>query len=154
MLRSALEIRPDPLAHNQLLFALLSGGSFDPREVFEEHVRFAARYAEPLKPAQVEYQQSRHPGRRLRIGYVSPDLWGHPVAMLIGPVLAARDRSGSEIFLYSDTITHDAMTDILRRIADGWRDVRGLTDEQLCDVIRADRIDVWWIWRAIRRRTG
>ena len=43
---------------------------------------------------------------------------------------------------YSDLATPDAVTTRLRANCDEWRDVAGLSDEWLAEVVRQDRIDV------------
>jgi hypothetical protein len=44
--------------------------------------------------------------------------------------------------LYSNSHPQDAVTERLRAYADDWRDIRRLTDDELIELIRADRIDI------------
>ena len=84
----------------------------------------------------------RTPGRRLRVGYVSPDFRQHAVAMFAEPLLAAHDRSNVELYLYSGVAAEDAATERFRSLSDHWRSTIGLSDAQLAEQIRADQIDV------------
>jgi predicted O-linked N-acetylglucosamine transferase (SPINDLY family) len=84
----------------------------------------------------------RSPQRRLRIGYVSPDFRFHPVGRFLLPLLETHDRGNFEIFCYASVDVPDALTDRCRAYTDAWRDVRDLSDEQLAQVVRRDRIDV------------
>ena len=84
----------------------------------------------------------RSPDRRLRVGYVSPDFRSHPVGRFLLPLLESHDRGSFEIFCYASVDIPDAMTDRCRAHADVWRDVLGLSDEQVADAIRQDRIDI------------
>jgi predicted O-linked N-acetylglucosamine transferase (SPINDLY family) len=96
-------------------------------------------------PPAVGHANSRDPDRRLRVGYVSPDFFHHPVANFIAPVLAAHDRSTVEVFCYAEVKAPDAVTERLRRLvesADHWRDTTGMSDESLASAIRADGIDI------------
>src|SRR4051812_26429739 len=83
-----------------------------------------------------------------RMGSVSPDFRAHPVAVFLEPVLAHHDPSAFEVFCYADVRRPDAVTERLRGYADGggdatggWRDLRGRSDEQAAEQVRADRND-------------
>ena len=43
---------------------------------------------------------------------------------------------------YSNVRATDEMTNRLRHLADGWRDVVGLSDDAIADLVRIDEIDV------------
>lgn len=80
--------------------------------------------------------------RRLRVGYVSPDLWMHPVARFLLPVLEHHDRSRFEVFAYSSRYLKDGMTTEIAKRVEHWREVHQLDDAALADLIRADGIDL------------
>ncbi len=113
-----------------------------PETVLDAHREWAAEVAAALYPAQARFENDRAPDRRLRIGYVSPDLRRHPVGFLFAPVLARHDPERFETFCYYSFPRADALTERLRAAAAHWRDVAGLSDAALADAVRADRIDV------------
>ena len=80
--------------------------------------------------------------RRLRVGYVSPDFWMHPVARFMLPVLEHHDRSRFEIFAYSSRYLKDGMTTEIAKRVEHWHDVYLLDDAALADQICADGIDL------------
>ena len=82
------------------------------------------------------------PERRLRIGYLSPDLRDHVIARNMLPAFRERDRAGFEVFCYSSLVVPDAMTGHLRQLSDQWRDVAAMEDARLAEQIRADGIDI------------
>ena len=84
----------------------------------------------------------RSPERRLRVGYVSPDFRQHAVALFAEPLLAAHDRSAVELHCYAEVPAPDAVTERFRAIADHWHSTVGLSDAELAEQIRRDRIDV------------
>src|SRR5205814_6231808 len=47
-----------------------------------------------------------------------------------------------EIFCYANVARPDALTDRLRGYADVWRSTRGLSDEQMAELVRSDQIDI------------
>ncbi len=72
--RQALQIKPQfAKAHSNLLIAQGYDLHIDPDELFAEHRRWCELHAAHL-PRVVEHAQTPDPCRRLRVGYVSPDL--------------------------------------------------------------------------------
>lgn len=80
--------------------------------------------------------------RRLRIGYLSPDLLEHPVGYFMQPLLCMHDRATVEVYVYSDAERRDAVTERLQTAAEHWRDVRGLDDAALVGQMRGDGLDL------------
>ena len=113
-----------------------------PASLKREHLAWAERFAVPLGGLPPGCPQARDPDRRLRVGYLSPDLRRHSVAYFIAPLLLAHDRQEVEAICYASVLRPDAYSDELRAMADGWVDVHQLDDAALAARIRADRIDV------------
>jgi len=102
-------------------------------------VRNSTPHASPLTPA---LSPPGRGSRRLRIGYLSPDFRDHPVGRFMAPLLANHDRHAFEVFCYADVLRPDAITHRLRPHTEHWRQVVGMSDEQVSEQIRADRVDV------------
>ena len=66
----------------------------------------------------------------------------HPVGRFLLPILECRDRGGFEIFCYSDVANSDLVTERFQSLAENWRSLTGLSDEQVADLIRKDQIDI------------
>lgn len=141
--RRALELSPSSAeTHSNLLCALLYHPDYDARTIFEEHRRWNEQHAVPLAGSMRPHHNDRSPERRLRIGYVSPDFYGHPVGRFILPVLESHDHTGFEIFCYASVTMPDGVTDRCRTAADVWRNTPGQSDEEFAELVREDRIDV------------
>jgi len=84
--------------------------------------------------------------RRLRIGYLSPDLYTHSVAYFLEPILAHHDRAGFEPIVYSIRPNLDDTTRRLMALVGGekggWRDLGAVDEEAIVQRIRADKIDI------------
>lgn len=80
--------------------------------------------------------------RRLRIGYLSPDLRDHAVGWFMLPLLQHHDPAAVELFCYSNAPREDAWTQKLRAPVPQWRNVYTLSDQALAEQIRADEIDI------------
>jgi predicted O-linked N-acetylglucosamine transferase (SPINDLY family) len=80
---------------------------------------------------------------RLRIGYVSSDLRAHAVGFAMTDVIELHDRQNFEIFAYYCGIPRtDATQARLKGAAEHWVDISPLDDQQSCDRIEADDIDI------------
>lgn len=141
--RRAIELNPDYIqAHSNLIFALQYLHSSTEAEIFHEHCRWNERHARPLAKFIVPHTNAPGPDRRLRIGFVSPDLREHSVAFFFEGLLAAHDRAAFEFVCYSDFHCEDSTTKRLRGHADEWHLIAGMTDCQVTEKVRADRIDI------------
>ncbi len=82
------------------------------------------------------------PGRRLRVGYASPDFCNHSCSYFLVPLIAGHDRAAVEVFAYSDVAVPDGLTAAFRGLIANWRDMAGRDDVAFAAQVRADRIDV------------
>ncbi len=141
--RQALEARPDYAeAHSNLLLALQYCPGITLDALAEAHTGFERQHAAPLLVADAP---SRHvPARleRLRLGFVSPDLYRHPVGYFLIRVLENLHREHVDTVCYSDRMVKDSLTHRLQAASTEWHDVGGLNDEALAALIRSDRVDV------------
>ncbi len=131
--------------HAGLHSSLIRARIYDPRagarDLFEETGRWNAWHGPPpsVSPARLS---DPDPERPLRIGYVSSCLFRHNSSAHLIRLLQARDRSRFHVTLYSAGTVHDDWTEILRGLADAWRDISTLPDADADRVIRTDRIDI------------
>ncbi len=141
--RRALVLKPHfPEACSNLLYAMHFHPAYDLQALAEEHRRWSLQYAAPLKQFVQPHVNDRRPDRRLRIGYLSPDFRRHPAGLLALPLLESHDHDQCCIYCYSTAISRDSITERFQSAADVWREVAGLSDEHLADLIRNDQIDI------------
>jgi predicted O-linked N-acetylglucosamine transferase (SPINDLY family) len=139
----ALALKPDYLgAHDNILMSLNYRAGHADEAVFSAHRDWDRRHGAPRAPAEPAAPRDFDPERRLRIGYVSPDLRQHSVAFFIEPLLAAHDRQAVEIFCYANVAKPDETTRRLQALADHWRPVDRLGEAAIADLVRADGIDI------------
>ena len=108
----------------------------------EERKRWDAAHAAHL------HQQRAHsnipdPERRLRIGYVSADFKEHSAPKVFGGMLTRYDRSQFDVFAYSNLKgKDDRFTDLFKQNVTAWRNIVGLSDDAVAEMIRQDEIDI------------
>jgi protein O-GlcNAc transferase len=143
-LREAIRLKPDDVEiHSTLVFCLHYSSRSTPEELLQEAKAWARHHA-PLREASSSqsFPNNPVPDRRLRIAYLSPDFRDHVIGRLLEPVLNAHDRSAVEVYAYSDVQMADAATARIRSATDAWRDVAGVPDSKLEQLVREDRIDI------------
>ena len=140
-MRQALEIVPHSEFHSGMLFDLNLLPETTPESLYGEAKRWnvchAARLADQIRP----HSNTPDAERRLKVGYMSPDLYGHPIAKLLIPVLERHDRSRFEVFVYAIGAKADHITDYIRRSVDNFVPTR-VPAVELAERIRVDGIDI------------
>ncbi|BCS55985.1 tetratricopeptide repeat protein [Geobacter sp. SVR] len=123
------------------LFTLHYVPDMPPPEIARAHREWGTTYFPVAPPPR--FANSLDPHRRLRVGYVSPDLRMNAVSFFIQPVLAAHDPAQVEVFCYANVKKPDIVTAQLQegcRVI--WRDIVSLSDDETLRLIRNDRIDI------------
>jgi predicted O-linked N-acetylglucosamine transferase (SPINDLY family) len=141
--RRAIQFDPQDVDYRRnLIRTMLYTSEFSDADHKAEHAGFgaamAARVERPLPPP----ANDRDPSRRLRVGWLSSDLRRHPVGRNLEPIFASRDASQFEYFCYAEVEKPDDVTEWFRSRADAWRSTMGMSDAEVAEQIRADRIDV------------
>ena len=132
----------DAQAFSNWLLASQYDPSLSAAALFERHRQFAERFEQPLATRRYTHAAWQCAGRRIRLGYVSPDLRKHSVASFIEPVMLGHDRSRFEVHAYYSNAFQDEVTARIRAGVEHWHDVAALSDEALAQRIHADGIDV------------
>jgi predicted O-linked N-acetylglucosamine transferase (SPINDLY family) len=141
--RESLKLRrDDPRLHSNLLLSMHFSPDSDPKEIFEEHLEWNHRHAEPLAGEIRPHANDRSETRLLRVGYVSPDFREHALPFFIEGLLAHHDPAAVEIFCYADISRPDSVTRRLEARVPNWRNITGKSDSDVAEMIRADRIDI------------
>src|SRR5579871_3899550 len=140
--RTALICDPRHIdAHSNLLFALNYNADAAADRVFAEHRNWDAQHAAHLRRFSA-YANAHGAGRRLRVGYVSPDFRAHSVAYFFEPLLAAHDRQVVEVFCYAEVPRRDRVTERISALAEHWVSSVGMLDDALAERIHTDGIDI------------
>jgi protein O-GlcNAc transferase len=134
----------DALTASYLLSTLHLHPDYDRRRLYDEHVRWDRTYAQEMERQARPHEDSdaMGPPQRLRVGYVAYVLANHPLGRLLLPLMRGHDHAAFEIFCYCDVRGSDHVGDELKSSADVWRTTRGMTDAQVAEQIRADKIDI------------
>ncbi len=142
--RKALSFKPEYAeAQSNLLLALQYVPDLTGAELFAEAVAYGLRFEEPLKnEREKQLGNVPNPANRLKVGLVSGDLRSHSVGYFLASVLQHIDSKTVILYAYANQFVHDSLSERIRPYFEGWIEVKGLTDDELAEQIRADRIDI------------
>ncbi|MFA7240578.1 MAG: tetratricopeptide repeat protein [Sulfuricellaceae bacterium] len=141
--RRALEIKPDYVAaFNNLLFTLNYHPDKSGEEIYAAYREYDERFGLPQRGKWRAHGNSRETGRRLKVGYVSPDFRRHSCRHFLEPLLAHHDKNAVEVYAYAELAREDEVTARYKGYVDHWTPMAGMTDDALSDRIRADGIDI------------
>jgi predicted O-linked N-acetylglucosamine transferase (SPINDLY family) len=141
--RRALDLDPSySMAHSNLLRCLNFHPGLDNQHLFQAHQSFETLHGTLRRSHSPACADDRTPERRLRVGYVSPDLGGHSVAYFVTAVFPNHDRARFEVYCYSDRGREDETTERIKQGVDVWRKTSGMDDDSLFRLIRNDSIDI------------
>jgi protein O-GlcNAc transferase len=130
-LRSQLE------HYSSYLFCLHYLPDIDDAEMRKAHLLYNRFFADVE-----EYTHTKVKKARLRIGYLSTDFHDHTAARFVKPLLMYRDTVRYEAICYAMDAQEDQVTCGLRRLADGWRDLSGLSFAEAAQRIYEDEVDI------------
>jgi protein O-GlcNAc transferase len=139
VLGEVLNAEPDnEAAWSAMLFASQYQAGINRAELHRRHTRWAARFPEPA-PA----PRAGSADAPLRVGFLSPDLGNHPVGIFLAPLLERlRDREGLTTVCFNDRKGGDEYLLRNRAAAGEWREVAGLSDDELEQELRGAALDV------------
>lgn len=139
----ALALDPRPATFSGYLYHLMHDPEASAEFVFAEHCRFGkAVEAGPRGRAPGPHANDRDPERPLRIGFVSADLRRHAVAHFMQPMFEALGQQGLTLVAYSNLGREDEVSARLRTLVHTWHPVAHMSDAEVAELVRADRIDI------------
>lgn len=139
--RQAYTVNARAATYSNLLLGLHYPATHDPLATFHEHQAWGESQGRGFVAPQFS-QTDRTPDRRLRIGYVTPDLRSHSVAYFFEALLMQHDRSQYEIYCYLELGGADDTTRRLLEFAGIVRNTSGMDDEKVAAMMREDKVDI------------
>ncbi len=141
--RQALALNPRDISiHTNILLGMHYVPGYKAQTIFAEHRQFNEQHAKPLAHLIQAHTNLSTPDKRLKIGYLSPDLRQNVVAYFLEPILRHHNHQQFEIYCYYTDTPVDEVTQRFQQFSDQWRSCAGLQDSELASMIRQDEIDI------------
>lgn len=141
--KKALSLQPDDdQAHNNRNLCLNYSSIWSPSYVCEQHLKFEEQFGGLEVRTFLDFSNYKYSNNKLRIGYVSGDFKTHSVSYFFEPLLNHHNSDAVETYCYyNDTIIDDT-TNRLMLQADHWRSIFSISDAEVVDLIKKDKIDI------------
>ncbi|HSV51893.1 MAG TPA: tetratricopeptide repeat protein, partial [Burkholderiaceae bacterium] len=124
--RRALEISPDyEDIFGNLLFVLNYHPDAAAEEIYEAYREYDRRFGQPMQGQWRAHSNSKEAGRRLKVGYVSPDFRQHSCRHFMEPLLAHHDKEAVEVFAYAELAREDNLSARYKSYVEHWIPTRG-----------------------------
>lgn len=138
---------PEHPIRGSMLFTMNYDERRSPDRIFQCHREWGEWFERERKPLSVEFPNLREPSRKLRIGYLSPDLGMHPVGYFFIDVLKGHNPDLVEVFLFSNRNPADGDDELSREFRQHvgekhWMWTRGMSGPDLVQAIRSRGIDI------------
>lgn len=117
-----------------------------PEEYLRIHLGYGKLFAgrKEFMPSRLfrhkKFLHRRH--KKLRIGYLSPDLRHHVVLLFIWALLTQYDRSRFEVYCFSCSSVEDSYSEYIKEQVDGWCNVSGMDARHGAQAIYDREIDI------------
>lgn len=130
------------IASNYLMYLHYIDGISDDF-IRDEHFRFNDIFAGivPFSYSDGE-RKRRRKKRKIRVGYLSPDIGDHIVMNFAVQLFAAYDRDRFEAVLYETGGSRGEVTQWLETMTDGHRDLSGMSPREAAKRIHDDDVDI------------
>ena len=141
--RAGVAARPDYAnGHSNLAYMLHFDPAADAPAILAEARRWNDAHARPLRNRLRPFDHDRDPQRKLRIGYVSPDLRDHVVGRNLLPLFEHHDLERHHVICYQNDRSDDWLTQRISARSQDWRLIAGRSDDEVAEMIRLDRVDI------------
>jgi protein O-GlcNAc transferase len=145
--RIALGLAPDrDDYHSNILFSMLHQESIEPLDHYQEARKWQEQHGAKSNEIIKEYNIIGDSIEKLKIGYISADFGDHVVSYHWLPIAKHHDRSKYDIYLYSQRSLQDELSNEINKeiddVCDQRRDVSLMSDKELCEQIRNDKINI------------
>lgn len=131
-----------PDADSNALVTMLYMDRFSAAEVSAAHRVLAGRHETRVRDRRRAHDNAPDPERRLRIGYLAPQLRTHVLAPFMLPLWEHHGHEHFSIHVFAHVPNPDATTARMQSLVDAWTFIHTLDDEQAAERVRAAGIDI------------
>jgi predicted O-linked N-acetylglucosamine transferase (SPINDLY family) len=129
-------------ADSNALVTMLYMDRFSAAEVSAEHVRRGRRHEARIHDRLRPHDNVPDPERRLRIGYLAPQLRAHALAPAMLPVFEHHRHDLFSIHVFAHVPNPDEMTARMKGLVDEWTFIHELGDDRAAERVRSSAIDI------------
>lgn len=123
------------------LFYLLHSDNINNKNLFKEHLNYGKKFEAVVKPFK-SHPNLADPNKKLKIGFVSGDMYNHAVTYFAKPILKNLNKEAFNLSVFYSYTHQDSTTEEMKGLVDQWFDVSAMKDAELVALIRKEGIDI------------
>jgi len=139
--KQAIALDSDVLGVRSNLLFLSASVRFDASDYLKEAQGFSDIVAKGIDSRYSTWSHSKNP-TKLRVGFVSGDLKGHPVGYFLEGLLFQLQSSSIELYAYSTNNPVGEITERLKQLFHSWKSLAGKSDKDAAQVIHNDGVHI------------
>lgn len=139
----ALALKPDyTAAHSNYAYCHNFVPGISLSKLHDLHLEWDKAHAAPFRSHWGNYSNTKDLNRPLVFGFVSGDFRRHPVGYFTINVFESLFTAGAHIICYANQVAADDMTARFKQVSHGWRNIFGVSDDDVARQIRQDNVDI------------
>ncbi|MSP48572.1 MAG: tetratricopeptide repeat protein [Alphaproteobacteria bacterium] len=138
-----VQLKPDFAgAASDYLFSLCFRDDVSREDVLAAHRAFDIRHMRSIPRLPARPRDGENPSRPLVVGYLSPDFRTHPGGNFLSPMFTHHDPARFRLIAYYANDVEDQFTRLCSARAHSWVPCKHMSDQDLAERIRDDRVDI------------
>ena len=129
-------------SHSIFLFNLNYSPDLNDREIYSYYEKFNKQYCAQFKKKWKPFNNRKIQGKKLKIGYVSPDFKNHSMKGFLEPIISNHNHDDFEIYAFAELKFEDSASEYYKSLVDHWIPTKNLSDNDLVAKIREIQIDI------------
>ena len=129
-------------SHSIFLFNLNYSPDLNDRQIYSYYEKFNKQYCAQFKKKWKPFNNKKIQGKKLKIGYVSPDFKSHSMKGFLEPIISNHNHDDFEIYAFAELKFEDSASEAYKSLVDHWIPTKNLSDNDLVAKIREIKIDI------------
>ena len=129
-------------SHSIFLFNLNYSPDLNDREIYSYYEKFNKQYCTQFRKKWKPFNNRKIQGKKLKIGYVSPDFKNHSMKGFLEPIISNHNHDDFEIYAFAELKFEDSASEYYKSLVDHWIPTKNLSDNDLVAKIREIQIDI------------
>lgn len=143
LLKRSIEIEPESEKNIGLLvFTSDLCDDTTPEEALEIRQIYNERFVKKYAQESYRYDIDRSEDKVIRVGYVSSDFYSHSAMTTFSSLFINFDDTKFEVYSYGSVDNEDEITEGFKKSSTVYRDINGMSDEEIAALVREDKIDI------------
>jgi len=129
-------------SHSIFLFNLNYSPDLNDRKIYSYYEKFNKQFCNQFRNKWKPFKKRKIQGKKLKIGYVSPDFKNHSMKGFLEPIISNHNHDDFEIYAFAELKFEDETSEKYKSLVDHWIPTKNLSDNELATKIYELQIDI------------